>query len=108
MFLTMLTRLVLILFSSYYSRADCDVPEINQNKVINHDLPCQNTQNNSLKDLVQTQYSQLPFPPFSEQDMETERRNYQVKDRPHIPTFVPRHLLERINHFLFKGKQDFR
>ena len=62
----------------------------------------------SQNDFVVQHYENLPYPPFSKLDM-NEEYNYYKQDIESIPKFgVPTNTLENLNHFLFKGKENFR
>ena len=60
-----------------------------------------------LNDIVQRQYLMLPYPPFTKQDLENEENYYQSSGDvpPLLFSFLIQ--LEYINHYLFKGKNDF-
>ena len=60
-----------------------------------------------LNDIVQRQYLMLPYPPFTKQDLENEKKYYQSSED--VPPLLFSYLiqLEYINHYLFQGKNDF-
>ena len=58
-------------------------------------------------DLVTRHYENLPYPQVKEEDLLKEEEYY--KDEPTKPlTIYPTHLLEKLNHFLYQGKENFR
>ena len=66
-------------------------------------------------DVVRIQYSSLPYPAFSHRGLESEYMHYKSTTRGRTKTnaTIPYDMvfgftLERINHFLFKGRNDFR
>ena len=59
-------------------------------------------------DIVQNQYSLLPYPAVSQESLTTEQY-YYTSNRGNEPLRVVfSYILENINHFLFKGNNDFR
>ena len=60
----------------------------------------------SANDLVVRQYENLPFPPFGE-DRIVEEENWYRNETTHLRSF-PSIRLEKINHFLRRGKENFR
>ena len=59
-------------------------------------------------DLVRNQYLALPYPAVTENAIQKEQHHYNSnKQNKPFPIYVPI-ILERINHFLFKGNNDFR
>ena len=60
-------------------------------------------------DMVQNQYTLLPYPPFSNIQLNNEERFYKSELGVNQAfEFIPCIALEKLNHFLFKGKQNFR
>ena len=57
-------------------------------------------------DPVQMQYTDYPYPPFSEGELDREELYYQVYDAPLVHSEVV--ALESLNHFLYGGKEDFK
>ena len=59
-------------------------------------------------DIVRQQYISLPYPAVSSNDLAAEKhyyKNTQIKS-PYVVLFA--FALERLNHFLFKGRNNFR
>ena len=66
-------------------------------------------------DVVRIQYSSLPYPAFSHRGVESEYMHYKSTTRRRTKTnatipyaMVFGFTLEWINHFLSKGRNDFR
>ena len=59
-------------------------------------------------DSVRKQYSSLPFPAVSKQELAAEREYYKNRQntRPYITFFA--FTFESLNHYLYKGKSNFR
>ena len=61
----------------------------------------------SQDDIVRKQYALLPYPAVSRQDIERLRRHYNGNNR-HVPGVVaPHNELDVVNHFLYKGRNEF-
>jgi hypothetical protein len=59
-------------------------------------------------DIVRKQYSLLPYPAVSDNDILRLRNHYSSQDR-HLPLFMaPSESLELLNHFLYKGRNNFK
>ena len=60
-----------------------------------------------VNDIVQRQYLMLPYPPFTEKDLRNEEEYYQLpnNDSPFLFSYLIQ--LEYINHYLFRGQNDF-
>jgi len=59
------------------------------------------------RDLVTMQYESLPYPPVPEKDLLEEENWYKNgKETPML--IVESHTLEKTNHYLHQGKQNFR
>ena len=53
------------------------------------------------------QYEHLPYPQVQEKTLLEEEDYYKrVKDVPRYMHLT--HILEKLNHFLYRGEQDFR
>ena len=62
----------------------------------------------SQDDVVKQQYAMLPYPEVKPGEFEIIRRHYG-SDNKNIPMLIaPAVTLENINHFLFRGRNDFR
>ena len=62
----------------------------------------------SPEDLVKHQYSVLPYPPVSSDDIALEKLHYNG-NKSELPYLIyPVLSLEPLNHFLYKGNNDFR
>ena len=74
---------------------------------LNYDDISYSTDYNTYVDSVQQQYSELPYPPFDENQIKQEAKYYDL--RPNIrPNFVSNvNDLETLNHFIFEGKETF-
>ena len=60
----------------------------------------------SSNDLVTRQYENLPYPPFTEADMLREEIWYKNETATYFA--FPSIRLEKVNHFLHKGEENFR
>ena len=59
-------------------------------------------------DIVRHQYELLPYPPVTKESIEQIRKHYYNEDKRKDPlSRVPGSDLETINHYLFKGRNDF-
>ena len=58
-------------------------------------------------DLVVKQYRSLPYPRISEEYILKEERHYRL-DKNTVKITVPSQMLEKINHYLNRGNEDFR
>ena len=59
-------------------------------------------------DIVRDQYELLPYPPVTKESIEAIRKHYYNKDKRKDPlSRVPGSDLETINHYLFKGRNNF-
>ena len=58
-------------------------------------------------DLVTKQYENLPYPEVSEMELINEERHYKDNKINPIEVF-PSHTLEVNNHYLHRGKENFR
>ena len=73
----------------------------NANVIRNYDTLSQD-------DVVKQQYAMLPYPEVKPGEFENIRRHYN-SDHKNIPMLIaPAVTLENINHFLFRGRNDFR
>ena len=59
-------------------------------------------------DLVQTQYSMLPYPLVTNKDLLMEKRHYSTFKKSNPTVIYYTDTLENINHFLFQGNSNFR
>ena len=61
----------------------------------------------SANDNVQNQYVRLPYPLISDEEYQQEKRYYENHDR--IKPFRIHHnlVLDRLNHFLYNGENNF-
>jgi len=58
---------------------------------------------------IQKKFITKPYPPFGDDKMEEERVYYQDSDKnKKIKVIQPNLLLEELNHYLYKGKEDFK
>ena len=71
----------------------------------------------SESDIVRIQYSKLPYPPVTDQSLAKEKMYYDdninpikaygaMQNKPYFVSYGT--TLEAVNHFLFKGKNNFR
>ena len=60
----------------------------------------------SSSDLVSRQYENLPYPPFTKADMLREEIWYKHETSTNVSFSSIR--LEKVNHFLHKGEENFR
>ena len=75
--------------------------ELNDNMIRNYDTLSQD-------DVVKQQYAMLPYPEVKPGEFENIRRHYNSENK-NIPMLIaPAVTLENINHFLFRGRNDFR
>ena len=58
-------------------------------------------------DLVTRQYENLPYPQVKEADLLKEE-DYYKRDNPTISSIFPTHILQKLNHFLYRGEQNFQ
>ena len=61
----------------------------------------------SQDDIVRKQYALLPYPAVSRQDIEGLRRHYNSNNRDVPFVVAPHNELDVVNHFLYKGRNDF-
>ena len=59
-------------------------------------------------DIVRNQYSLLPYPAVSNNDILRLRNHYSSKDRDSPLFTAPSESLELLNHFLYRGRNNFR
>ena len=79
----------------------------NRNSEASEDKVVDDLDTLSQDDIVRKQYALLPYPAVSRQDIEGLRRHYNSNNR-HVPFFVaPHNELDVVNHFLYKGRNDF-
>ena len=79
----------------------------NRNSEASEDKVVDDLDTLSQDDIVRKQYALLPYPAVSHQDIERLRRHYNSNNR-HVPFFVaPHNELDVVNHFLYKGRNDF-
>ena len=57
-------------------------------------------------DPVTRQYESLPYPPVEDNELKNEEQSYKTNDYP--VAFFRSNVLESINHYLHRGKQNFR
>ena len=60
------------------------------------------------EDVVKKQYSSLPYPDVTQATLDREYDHYNVYMKQHPYYTVPTLKLGNLNHFLYKGKFDFR
>ena len=91
------------------SKMGCDIDEISPSCFSKNDI---NIASNSsidqeVNDIVQRQYLMLPYPPFTERDLRNEEEYYQLpnNDSPLLFSYLIQ--LEYINHYLFRGQNNF-
>ena len=58
-------------------------------------------------DLVNTQYENLPYPEFSEKELIDEEQHYKG-DEKNLREIFHAYTLEKTNHYLHRGDQNFR
>ena len=58
-----------------------------------------------VNDVVQKQYSYLPYPPISRTEWLAEANYYKNHDIPFLFSYQLQ--LEYLNHYLFQGKENF-
>ena len=61
----------------------------------------------SQDDIVRKQYALLPYPAVSRQDIEGLRRHYNSNNRDVPFVVAPHNELDVVNHFLYKGRNNF-
>ena len=62
----------------------------------------------SQDDIVRNQYLSLPYPAVSQESLQSEQNHYH-SDKWNTPfSYSAENTLESINHFLYKGGNDFR
>ena len=69
--------------------------------------PTNNGDSISEDDIVRNQYSLLPFPPVREDHFHKEKGHYSGSERNKPFVINPPIVLENLNHFLFKGGNNF-
>ena len=57
--------------------------------------------------MVTKQYENLPYPPFSEEELREEQHWYK-DDHETLKVAHESHTLEKTNHYLHKGNENFR
>ena len=57
-------------------------------------------------DEVQKQYERLPYPRMTEKDLRMEEKHYEAHNEP--IQFSPTVRLEKLNHYLYHGGENFR
>ena len=55
--------------------------------------------------MVTKQYENLPYPPFSEKELQ-EEEHYYKNDHDTLRVFAESHTLEKTNHYLYKGNEN--
>ena len=79
----------------------------NNSSEINKDVLFEDLDTLSQDDIVREQYEVLPYPAVTTEEIEGLRRHYNGNNR-HVPYFSnPYNELDVVNHFLFKGRNDF-
>ena len=58
-------------------------------------------------DVVTRQYENLPYPEVKEEELIREETYYKDQNAKPLKIF-PSHLLEKLNHFLYQGKENYR
>ena len=58
--------------------------------------------------MVTRQYEALPYPPVSNDDIKKEEEFYRNDQQSKLMYSYPTITLENLNHFLFRGNEDFR
>ena len=58
-------------------------------------------------DLVTRQYEKLPYPEVKEEELVHEEDYYKRVERAPLKIH-PSHTLEKLNHFFYRGKQNFQ
>ena len=60
------------------------------------------------EDIVKKQYTLLPYPEISQKEMKDTRNHYD-SEFAHLPYMsIVAQNLESLNHFIFKGKNNFK
>ena len=59
-------------------------------------------------DIVRKQYALLPYPAVAPGTMQMEREHYAGNNKHIAFSFYPSNTLEGFNHFLYKGRNQFR
>ena len=59
------------------------------------------------RDLVMRQYEKLPYPVFDKKQLLEEELHYN-KDEKSLAFVIRSQFLEKVNHYLYKGDQNFR
>ena len=91
------------------NKIGCDIDVINPSGISKNDinLVSNSSIDQELNDIVQRQYLMLPYPPFTERDLRNEEEYYQLPNNESPFLFSYLIQLEYINHYLFRGKNDF-
>ena len=58
-------------------------------------------------DLVTIQYENLPYPEFSEKELINEERHYKEDDQT-LKEIFHAYTLEKSNHYMHRGNENFR
>ena len=79
----------------------------NDNPRVNEGILVKELDTLSPADIVREQYAVLPYPAVTREEIDELRRHYQGINR-HLPyMIVPHNELDVVNHFLYKGRNDF-
>ena len=95
--------------NDHFCNINIGIPTNNAKIRKEHSKFCQNGDTITQNDIVRSQYELLPYPTVTKERIEALRKHYGDKDKKDNPfARVPGSDLETINHYLFKGANDFR
>ena len=95
--------------NDHFCNSNIGIPTNNANTREQHSNLYQNGDTITQNDIVRSQYELLPYPTVTKERIEALRKHYGDEDKRDNPfARVPGSDLETINHYLFKGTNDFR
>ena len=93
----------------HFCNCNIGIPTNNANTREQHSNLYRNGDTITQNDIVRSQYELLPYPTVTKERIEALRKHYGDEDKRDNPfSRVPGSDLETINHYLFKGANDFR
>ena len=95
--------------NDYFCNSNIGIPTNDAKTRRKHSNLYQNGDTITQDDIVRSQYELLPYPIVTKERIEALRKHYDDEDKRDNPfARVPGSDLETINHYLFKGENNFR
>ena len=95
--------------NDHFCNSNIDIPINNAKTWKKHYNSYQNGDTITQNDIVRSQYELLPYPTVTKERIEALRKHYGDENKRDNPfARVPGSDLETINHYLFKGTNNFR